>query len=707
MSFPRFRFTLNSTTSGVKVISEPGGWDEAVLKLERNEAYHSLVEFYDQPLTFYGANFTEDGGYDYIKSVEAIEGADSQISILIEISEDEGATYATVYDGLLDITTIKEIDFYKIECGIIRNDFWQKFMNRKTIPVDLAGIVDIDGNAIAGYSPSTLNLPGQIIRQNFSAFNYTIIQLTSTGVESIVQLGTFDNVTLDEIEVRNDLPTSFYQGIGGPDDNPDFQVKYSGNYTFNIRVEVSLLSGGVYSSPGALLVFAIRVNNINIVLSSSANFTAGADSSTVYTLASIVPLVVGDSVQVYGGWGGVGVGDSVIIYGVQGTSTPSGPSGATQCSYYIVRAETTYPDTTTDSFLIVDAAKSTLEKCIGRTSVLNSALLTISGCDGYYAIMKGLHVRGYSMSSKPIQMSFDDWWNGANPIFNLGLGYETITGTDYIRIENKDYFYDPTISINFDYVNFIERSYDSDKIFKSIEIGYEKWSAESASGIDDPQTKHTYHTRFKTVGKDEKQLSKFYAASLGIEQTRRNTATIGKDWRLDDDIIIIALNRATPTAPELSENYTAITNLLNSSTRYNSRLTPGRNFFRWRNLFDGCLNLFVGQYFTFSAGEGNTDMTSDFNNADCDAVTADEKANFSENQNILIDSDFLFIPIVYTFEVPLPYTYYQAILANRTKAIGVSRTNSGHVACFILTMEYQITHGKAKFKVILGQTTEL
>ena len=51
------------------------------------------------------------------------QGPDAQVTILVEISEDYGTTYETMFSGLLDITSIKETDFYKLESGVIRNDF--------------------------------------------------------------------------------------------------------------------------------------------------------------------------------------------------------------------------------------------------------------------------------------------------------------------------------------------------------------------------------------------------------------------------------------------------------------------------------------------------------------------------------------------------------------------------------------------------------
>jgi hypothetical protein len=178
-----------------------------------------------------------------------------------------------------------------------------------------------------------------------------------------------------------------------------------------------------------------------------------------------------------------------------------------------------------------------------------------------------------------------------------------------IRIEEKAYVYNETSSIRLENVDEVKRSYDKSHIFKSIQIGYQKWSAESASGIDDPQTKKTYATLFKQIGENATILSKFFAAGLGIEQTRRNRAEQSKDWRLDEDVMIIALDiGASPEDiyPEFDENFSSIDNLNNPDSRYNLRLTPAWNFLRWINWFKGCMEpLYTTSTFKFTSGEGN------------------------------------------------------------------------------------------------------
>jgi hypothetical protein len=287
-------------------------------------------------------------------------------------------------------------------------------------------------------------------------------------------------------------------------------------------------------------------------------------------------------------------------------------------SYFIMVADTVYPDTNTDAFMIDEAAESIVSKYIGRDNSFYSDYLDT--CAGNFSIMRGLHVRGYMMADKPFAMSFDDWWEGANPILNLGLGYEEIGGIEFIRVEEKAYFYDTTKSLNLDYVSGIVKTYDRKKIIKSISVGYKKWSAESASGIDDPQAKLTFATLFEQIGEELRIESEFIAASLAIEQTRRNRVELGKDWRLDEEVIIINVtDDSTPILPETDNDFDSVTNLLNSDTRYNTMLSAKRNLLRWGNVLVGCLQSNLSSTLKFVRGEGNYDLTSDYGSA-CSAL---------------------------------------------------------------------------------------
>jgi hypothetical protein len=159
----QFRFTL-SHDSGSQVISEPIGWADISLVLERSPEYWSLIEHFETSLQFYGENGEKDGGKDFILAVEQI-GIDEIITILIEISVDEGNTYEEVFTGIIDLSTLNEVDDRRIECAIIRNDFWSKFKNREETPVDLQSTTDLDDNVVTPAQEITINLTSQIINQ--------------------------------------------------------------------------------------------------------------------------------------------------------------------------------------------------------------------------------------------------------------------------------------------------------------------------------------------------------------------------------------------------------------------------------------------------------------------------------------------------------------------------------------------------------------
>ena len=695
---PLFRFTLNNSIAGSLQISEPIGWDSAVLKLERNMEFHSLVEFYDQPLTFYGQNSEGNGGLDYIREIEESQGPDAQITILIELSVDGGDIYITAFDGLIDITSCKEIDFYKAEYGIIRNDFWQKFMNRKGTPVDLAATTDLDGNAISVPSSTTLSLVSQKISSRFVGLTGVDTNSGSTDIGTTSYLMfTNDPTSLDEIGVRFDYGTQLSSEDPRTVSKYIFKVQYDGNYRLDISIECIVLLGAirVYDLKW---FYAIRSNGLT---STQIGATITGTSTSINTVGT--PAVASASLNLL-------AGDEIYIFGLMVLNLPTtGVFYENQsATTFSITADTSLDATSADSFLILDAVQAITSKITGSYPAVSSDYLNHSSspaaCGAHYAILKGLHVRGYSFSDKPFFLSFDDWWRGANPILNLGLGY--IEGTNEIEIEQKGDFYDSVPVLNLDYVNFIERSYQQDFIFKSIEIGYEKWSAESGSGIDDPQTKRVFRTRFKTVGSDVKLLSKFYAASLGIEQTRRNRVELGKDWRLDEDTMIVTVAIDYTTAPELSEPFSSITGLLNHTTRYNTRITPVRNLLRWRNFLNGCLKWYSSDDdLSFASGEGNSDVVTTLKSSDCEY----EPGAIGENADIDAGAghDFLFVPIQYEFEHPLTWDEYKAIRDYRKKAIGVSRTNTGHVSCFIMNLEYHVTRGLGKFTVLLGQETPL
>lgn len=728
MGHNRYRFTL-SHDSGSQVISEPEGWRDIKLTLERDKDFHSLIELFETALRFYGSNGEHDGGMDYIDNIDSVFGPDAQVSMLCEISTDGGYNFEYLFLGLLDMQAKKRIDSRRIEVPVIRDGFWARFKNRYDTPVDLMSETDEDGNTIESGNPVDFTLTSQKIqKKTLSEMEQSFAFDPSITTADYVQFD-WDVIKLDEIEEKYTLPT---------DKNPDLPVgllilKEAGEYAFDISVIFSDFNisgtGGIgdpfvysfFDLNGRMDVFFQKNSEAPIAFTRTDDSIGGKGYST-FTFSDTIDIGVGDEIRLYGvpliNFNGpdtlilIGTNTDIIPDELLGFTFPSGLE-----SHISIIAQTTYVNTIAEGFFLHDAGALIANRIIAKTNSFYSEYLggintrersyDADGCEWHYALLRGLQIRQYELTDKPFSISFKQWWEGANPIFCLGLTYDNIdqVGDDQvIRVEHKSYFYDTDPVIYLDFVNNIVESNDKDMTFKKVKGGYKKWQSEDISGIDDVQTVHEYALLFKTIGTDLIIESDFIAGSLPIETTRRTTKEKSADYKYDNDTFIISLNpnpEGSPETfvPELDENFDEITGLLNPETRYNTRLSPARNILRWSSYIFGCVQKYLDSVLKFNRGEGNYDMSSTFGPSEDNTCPGFYNAALSEKQNIPVTNDYLFQPILLDFKFPLSFEDYKLIRDNRTKAIAVSESDTDHAICFIKKLEYDINNSLGTFTV--------
>lgn len=676
--------------------------------LDRDMDYFSLVESIEQPLEFTGNNADGDGGYQYIKEARDA-GIDTQVTFLSEISWDAGTTYETLFEGLLDLTTLIEIENKRrFQCTLLRTSLWSKFINRKGVQVDIVA---------SGAAVQTTTLPSQVLRKSFRSESYqagdpnaanTTYNTDTTNKYGVIELS---NRITDEIETKFTL----IPGVQDVVPTASFKVKEAGDYVFDIAiylVATSTVLGefaavDMYIQFGTAAPVALTETNLGI---------DGLSGRTRYTYSSTETLIVGDEIRLY-------IQDDSGLTNATFIS-PLNP----ETSYIDIQADTVAPESTASGFYINDVALGivleTADEFAGFYSEYFGSPVTqtvdydLYGCGSFFQVFKGINVRGQSLSDFPFTMSFDDLWDGINNIFCLGLGYEVVSfstgggggaqNKEVIRIEPREYFFDSSsnsVEFNvFEWNSNLEISYDPSMLITSVDIGYKKWESESLVGTDDPQTKHTYQSRFKTVGtKDQKNvqiLSGLYAASVGIEQTRRKTFEPSKDWRLDEETFIIQVD-----GNEDVKTYSAslITNLLNADSRYNVRLTPASNFNRWLNWLSNAFQNYVGDFFRFIGGEGNINMT--FNDPSATGCDAEPGTSVNERADIQIGSAIT-LPTIYKFAIPMQWEQWVAIRDNRTKSIGLTYPNNQGVitpvSLFIKKLSYQPNKSQADFECWLA-----
>lgn len=750
---PVFRFTLTHSVAGSLVINEPIGWPDIKLLLTRDEQFHSLVEFFDGAFQFYRDNGQVNGGFNFIKAIENQYGVDADLTVLVEVSFDNASTFETVFTGLYDFSENEETNLKKIKSAIIRNDFWTKFITRQDTPVNIQASTSIDGNSVTVISPKTLNLLHQTLDKtssfegstfrdgyvetrfdmpagdpinevtgpsNFDVFSTNFQAQTNLEGDEIED--TFDTI-LDFVSDFNDiapfieLPTdvggtinvSFRdaRAIFSVDGNM-FMSSAETDQSYIISIEVSgeafyQINSGTEIGFGTLVSQTQPGPPNPVGVGFPSIFSIPFDLSFPDESFSVV-LAPGDTFKMFMAW--------TVKFAIHiGTDLPGSIIWSHRelqltnfTSDIDVTIGTTFPDSTAQSFYVHDVARSIVDRITGQNSSLTSSYLgrtdtnpsyPSNGCGSRYMNVKGLQIRNYSLTEKPFFLSFSEFWNGLNPILNLGLGYTN--AQNKIEIGKQEDFYNPTISVYFDNVLNIVRRYDNDKLFNKIDIGYSKWQSENISGIDDPQTKHSYASRFKKVGKAISLISGFIAASYAIETTRRAVRSKSADYKYDDETFIISVRGLAAIFPETNENFDAISNLKHSEDRYNSRITPARNFLRWVKYFNGGLQKYIGSVYKFVAGEGNYDMTSLLNSSDCEYdPLAGVGPTVSEKEDVFVNSSYLHLPDLFEIDLPMTWNQWVGIRNNRKNAIGISQTTSGHTAFLIKELEYQPCFSKAK-----------
>lgn len=814
----RFRFTLSHAESGLNVeISEPDGWRDCTLKLDRHEEFHSLIEFFDGSFIFYGNNGQVNGGLSIIKNLVSLYGPDTTIEISIDFTHDE-VSFTEVFNGQLSVIDAEEMPDNKMRIPIIRDDFWSKFIARQDIPIDIQSTTNLEDEVISPTESIMLDLPSQKIRY-VGSYEWTD---SVTYADELNKHGLqldWEKAIIDDLK-KFTLPRLPYDigNISGQAVNliGNFEAPYDGDYTFDITVEAAILSGPNWVDTSGQLNFWVQnpaqINQTDFFTVTDVVY--GSDSVSVYTFNKTIRLKRGDQLAIYGqrtststevtifgtrrfNWvdadlatttvitlsgeqsiDGTLTSSSVVLVKNQGNKSENGvyttsagawtriagadtaaelldlavyvsggtdnintawrqdetaivlgtsdivftyiiPSderlkaypGTDADNHLIITADTTYIDTDAQGFLLHDVFAAVSDRIIGIENTFWSSLFgsefTLkrqyeeNGCAWTYALTKGLQIRQYALTEKPFTTSFGQLWKGANPIFNLSLCYEG----ELIRIEEKQYQYDDSEGTSADFYNIrnITRKYDNERIFNKVEIGYAKWEAEDISGIDDPQTKKTYSARFQKIGKAIQIFSEWIGASLAIEATRRKSREKSTDYKFDNDVFIIALNpdfedSDSPDTlifvPELDENFSSITDLLNPDTRYNIRITPARNFLRWRNFLQGALQPYLGSFFKFASGEGNYDMASEMDEVVCLNEDYDGE-ELSEKENIPVTNDYLHLPDLYEATLPMEWSDYQTIRDNKRKPIGISLTDSDPVPMFIKTLSYKPVKGEA------------
>lgn len=669
-------------------VKNPTGWESAALKLERDDVFKTLIESFESTQTVWYGNAAQQ-----IQTVLQQFGVNAELRVRFLVAL-EINNYETLFDGLIQLSETEIHTFggrvNKVVAPVIRGNFWSRLMNRYDMPVSLASNIDLSGGFRALVPSSRLNFRGQELREE----NRHIQQLIRSYADSFLSTGTVVDVGFNtEILREFDGKRSFSDQINPPSTPGKiiYTLPERGRYDVNIQIRVRLLRqidqfGNFTLHPFQNVTFFIQFNDetpFPFSNHASDNFTDHRINTSFHNRNA------GDIIRLWGtidnmAWN-TGDAERFEILGRAGLLEDGDPQ-----TFFYISSNSTFDDTQNDCFTIFNAAESILSKVTERDNVLISS--KFSGPYGRHALMAGYHVRGFTFAEKPLSMTLKEFFESANAMFNLCLGY---TSDDKIFIEDAAFAYNEVPVVNLPNVeNFVLRR-ENDKLIKTVDVGFSEWSVESTSGLDDPQANQVRNTALKAVGEKKEILSGFFAASLGIEQARRNRNK-SADSRIDEKILIISTLEAGATMTnEFHEHFDVVINVHNSARRINLRHTPNRILRRWLNVVSaGFTDLWAGFFLTKS--QGNVSLITMLSASDYESVASQQHRGQIVETMPVPFAGSLFLPLAYEItDYKMSWQTYKSIVANRNSAVGVSLTDANFVPMFIDRLTYDIFSQKA------------
>lgn len=335
------------------------------------------------------------------------------------------------------------------------------------------------------------------------------------------------------------------------------------------------------------------------------------------------------------------------------------------------------------NFLVQKASNNQLEvysKFYGRNGQRDYGA---NGCGAFRVLTTGLHIRDKNTAFASFKQIFD----GLKAIDNLALAMENIGGTDYIRIEPKDSFFDNTPIFTANNVD-IKKSLATSKIFKLLDIGYQKWESEYTEGVLEFNSTRQYESTNITQFKEAKNaISNLIAGSYLIEKTRRARFKETTDTENDNDWFVICVQSgSTPFTAEQT----------GTKKYYNTRINPNRNALNYQKEFSASTVLNVGGSLAQKARTGGfvvdkTDIGSPCNNGFTSIL-----------DGTLIPLNVPIYKCIFVeFEVPMTKAEFDTIKSNVRRSIRFYDCTGIEQRGYLEEMRYKITEGLAKIRLIL------
>jgi len=308
-------------------------------------------------------------------------------------------------------------------------------------------------------------------------------------------------------------------------------------------------------------------------------------------------------------------------------------------------------------------------------------------------IMSGLNLRGSPLfaENNPLPVSFEKLFQSINAIWNLGYSEEFIDGFNRIRIENYDYFFSNTESLDLSSrisIYDVETEAMPELAYSQIKSGFSDFSYEKINGRGEFNTESQRSTVLNTDS-ILNIVSEIRGDTMGITEKIIQPLD-SEDSEEDNELFIIKTQREDlKWKPEKEENVQIVndTSLFGPDT-FNLYFSPLRMLLRHGNRIRGGLMKMLESYIRFQTSNKMQTLAT----TDLGGVTLKENQDYLTNDL----TAGIFKPIKHTVTCKFTFADFEAIMANKKGYI----TFSSNIKGYLLTLKKKNDEDRATIEII-------
>lgn len=637
----RVRYSLYHKDFGTTTIDEPIGWNNDEKEYSRNKDYHGVMAKFSNNLTFVG------NAVEMINFIFDIYDINAVVKLTREEQHPLTDKWTRVYWGYLDFSTRSienESIKLKFNSGGLENDI----KNRESEEIEIDRLTTIDGISIPELQTKTMQLDGRRIflksRWETKPENLNVVNLFVYSDDGNTRSETKGFPLENLVSKSHEEAQSVIYNAGGNEDvgstgmmilanfDRDRKIRIYGN---NIKFKTKITEFD-YQWAKFMICLTVFKNGIAYdIKERRILFHAGENSTIIPNILSIQNQL--NSIN-FDQTFDVNTGDSIALELFIKADLKNFDLNrarfsidVSDCSGIVYAEENSlFPASKSKIILAHDLLDRLATICTNKGNVLKSDFFgrtdlgySKNGIGAFTGVTHGFWIRQFDKLPisddnrfKPLTTSFKDAMESFGPLWNVALGIESMGSREWIRIEDKRYFYQPIVTIKLpNQVKNVKRSVATEYYYSSVEAGFASGgNYDEAQGLDEPNGTSKFTTIINKVKETFSLISTYRADSYGMEFARRKPLVDygTTDTSYDTDIFMNDL-KPLPNGNFGQRKYqddfdSAPTGIFSPETATNLRFSPVNIILRNSWWIASCLKKFPTEFLRYASSSANSKL---------------------------------------------------------------------------------------------------